>query len=64
MCTWQRSLAASIARAYVTDGTMGFDEPEVTYRDKGYQPDYDALPRKEAYDAAEAAKKAKQGDNA
>jgi hypothetical protein len=43
---------------------MGFDEPEVTYRDKGYQPDYDALPRKEAYDAAEAAKKAKQGDNA
>ena len=37
--------------AYVTDGTMGFDVDEATYRRRPYFPVYDALPTKEEYEA-------------
>ena len=43
---------------YVTPATM--EVPEQRYRDKGYRPEFDKLPWKEEYDAAEAAKKVKE----
>lgn len=43
--------------AYVTDGTTAFDILESDYRRNGYWPDYDSLPSKQDYDAAEAARK-------
>jgi hypothetical protein len=42
--------------AYVTDGTIGLDVPEARYRQNGYQPDYDDLPTREAYEAAKKQK--------
>ena len=54
--------------AYITDGIMAFDIREIDYRAKGYRPDYNRLPSKQDYDAAEAARrageKAKKADNA
>jgi hypothetical protein len=44
--------------AYITDGTMTFDIREEDYRAKGYRPDYNKLPSKPDYDAAEAIRKA------
>ncbi len=44
--------------AYVTDGIMAFDILESDYRRDGHKPDYDSLPLKPDYDAAEAARKA------
>jgi hypothetical protein len=44
--------------AYITDGTMTFDIRELDYRAKGHKPDYNKLPSKLDYDAAEAARKA------
>ena len=40
----------------VTDGTIAFDMEEGHYRDKGYEPDFDVLPWKPEYDAAQAEK--------
>jgi hypothetical protein len=40
----------------VTDGTLGMDVPESYYRAKGHQPDFDKLPWKDEYEAAERAK--------
>jgi len=51
-----RGLYRTTGWAYVTDETIGFDVPEQQYRAKGYKPDYDQLPSKDAYDAAEAKK--------
>ncbi len=47
-----RGLYRTAAWAYVTNGTMSFHVPEVEYRAFGYQPDYDNLPWKEDYIAA------------
>lgn len=39
------------AAAYVTDGTMGFEIDEATYRMRPYLPVFDGLPTKEEYQA-------------
>jgi hypothetical protein len=44
--------------ACITDGMMTFDIRELDYRAKEYKPEYNNLPRKSDYDAAEAARKA------
>jgi len=50
--------------AYVTDGTIGMDVPEARCRQNGYQPDYDDLPTREAYEAAKAEQGYQGGPNA
>ncbi len=52
-----RGLYRTAGWAYVTDGVDGFDILESDYRRNGYPPDYDSLPLKQDYDAAEAARK-------
>ena len=47
-----RGLYRTPGWAYVTDETTGLDVPEGRYRVAGYYPDYDDLPTKEAYEAA------------
>lgn len=37
--------------AFVSDGTMGFDVPEHLYRERGYNPTFEALPTREEYEA-------------
>jgi hypothetical protein len=49
-----RGLYRTIAWAFVTNGTMAFQVPETEYRAFGYQPDYDNLPWKESYNAAQS----------
>ena len=49
-----RGLYRTISWAYVTNGAMAFQVPEVEYRAFGYEPDYDKLPWKEDYDATRA----------
>lgn len=39
------------AAAYVTDGTMGFEVDEATYRMRPYLPVFDRLPTKAEYEA-------------
>ena len=39
--------------ARVTDGDKEFDIPEVGYRDRGFQPEFDDLPLKADYEAAQ-----------
>ena len=53
-----RGLYRTAGWAYVTDGTMALDILERDYRTNGYRPNYDELPLKHDYDAAEAARKA------
>jgi hypothetical protein len=53
-----RGLYRLPGRAYITDGTMTFDIREEDYRAKEYRPDYNELPSKSDFDAAEAARKA------
>jgi len=53
-----RGLYRTAGWAYVTDSTMAFDILERDYRTNGYRPNYDELPLKQDYDAAEAARKA------
>jgi hypothetical protein len=48
-----RGIYRTTAWAYVTNGTMAFQVPEADYRAFGYEPDYNKLPWKESYDAAE-----------
>jgi hypothetical protein len=43
--------------AKVVRGLMTFDIRELDYRAKGHKPDYNKLPSKPDYDAAEAARK-------
>ena len=43
-------------RAYLTDGTMGFDVSEGRYHEKRYKPSFDRLPSKAEYQEAEGAK--------
>jgi hypothetical protein len=50
-----RGLYRTITGAYVTNGMMAFHAPEANYRAFGYEPDFDSLPWKESYDAAQAA---------
>jgi hypothetical protein len=52
MATEFRGLYRTIAWAYVTNGSMAFQVPEMDYRAFGYEPDYDSLPWQESYDAA------------
>lgn len=42
--------------AYVDYDSVEMPIPANTYRERGYQPDYDALPTKKQYDSAEPAK--------
>jgi hypothetical protein len=44
-----RGIYRTAGKAFVTDDVVGFDIPEVEYRESGYTPDYDALPAKDAY---------------
>ena len=57
---WRRRFVVFIAFgwAYVTDGMMTFDMREQDYRLKGCVPEYNKLPSKLDYDAAEAERKA------
>jgi hypothetical protein len=48
-----RGLYRTIAWGYVSNGEMAFQVPEPEYRSFGYEPDYDKLPWKESYDAAQ-----------
>ncbi len=59
-----RGLYRTPGWACATDGRMAFDILERDYRRSGYKPDYDSLPLKQDYDAAEAARKAGEKDNA
>ena len=43
---------------YVNDATM--DVPEQRYRDRGYRPEFDKLPWKKDYDAANAIAESKE----
>jgi len=52
-----RGLYRTTGWAYVTDGIMAFDILESDYRRGGHRPDYDSLPSKQDYDAAEAVRK-------
>ena len=67
-CHWMAKTARGLYRtpwwAYVTDGTIGMDVPEARYRQNGYQPDYDDLPTREAYEAAKAEQGYQDGPNA
>ena len=49
-----RGLYRTLTEAYVTNGMMAFYVPEANYRVFGYEPDFDSLPWKENYDAAQA----------
>ena len=49
-----RGLYRTITGAYVTNRIMAFHVPEADYRAFGYEPDFDSLPWKENYDAAQA----------
>ena len=49
-----RGLYRTITGAYVTNRIMAFLVPEANYRAFGYEPDFDSLPWKENYDAAQA----------
>jgi len=53
-----RGLYRGFGWAYVTDGVMTFDMREQDYRLKGCAPEYNRLPSKMDYDAAEAERKA------
>jgi hypothetical protein len=49
-----RGLYRTITGAYVRNRIMAFHVPEANYRAFGYEPDFDSLPWKEKYDAAQA----------
>jgi hypothetical protein len=51
-----RGLYRTIDGAYVTNGEMGFQVPEANYRAFRYEPDFDSLPWKETYNAAQLAR--------
>jgi hypothetical protein len=44
-----RGLYRTVAWAYVTNGAMAFQVPEVQYRQLGYQPEYNRLPWRDDY---------------
>ena len=47
-----RGLYRAPGWAYVSDGNLIFDMPEVRYRDRGYEPSYDQLPSKKEFEAS------------